>query len=131
MYRATPSADAGERHNTDLAVVVHDENPDRARAFVGASVAIVIQSDSINPASRSVSARTRTSVDVASTFSAASALRRTVDPRRIVLRAAHVVVGARIVVVRADVEAIASSCVVVCRSIGRPDVGRGSLWTRD
>jgi hypothetical protein len=47
-------------------------------------------------------------VDVASTFSAASALRRTVDPRRIVLRAAHVVVGARIVVVRADVEAIAS-----------------------
>jgi hypothetical protein len=64
-------------------------------------------------------------VDVASTFSAASALRRTVDPRRIVLRAAHVVVGARIVVVRADVEAIASRrVVVVCRSIGRRAAGR-------
>lgn len=70
---------------------------------------------------------TRTSVDVTSTFSAASALRRTVDPRRVFLRVAHVT-GARIVVVvRADVEAMS---VCVC-SIERRAVARSRSFRVD
>ena len=136
-YRATPPADARERHNTDTVVVVDDENPlPRARvAFVGASVAIVIQSDSINPASRSSRSRSEANTHLggrrvhflrrlgASAHGGSTADRSSRRARR--RRRAD----------RRRSGRCGSHRVVVCRrrlSID-PWVGcvRGSLWTRD